>query len=150
MKNQNIMLSTGGQEALQARFALRVTARLNEAARELPHDVTERLKAAREQALERARLARRVEVAAAEQTVSSGGSTASLLLGGPRSDWWLKIVSVVPVLALVAGFVLIHHSHTHAQISAAAEIDAALLADDVPPAAYTDPGFVEFLKAPRD
>jgi hypothetical protein len=27
-----------------------------------------------------------------------------------------------------------------------AEVDAALLADDLPPAAYSDPGFVQFLK----
>ena len=32
--------------------------------------------------------------------------------------------------------------------AAAAEVDAALLADDLPPEAYTDPGFGEFLKAP--
>ena len=30
------------------------------------------------------------------------------------------------------------------------DIDTALLADDLPVAAYSDPGFVEFLKAPRD
>ena len=32
----------------------------------------------------------------------------------------------------------------------AAEVDAALLGDAVPVAAYGDPGFVEFLKAARD
>ena len=149
MKNHNT-LSSGGLEALQARFALRVTAGLNEATRELPHDVTERLKAAREQALERARLARRVETASQVQ-VGGQGPVASLLWGaGPRTDWWLKLASILPIVALVAGFVLIANEHTRAQISTAAEIDAALLADDVPPAAYSDPGFVEFLKAPRD
>jgi len=148
MKNQNTILSSSGLETLQARFALRVTAQLNEASRELPHDVTERLKAAREHALERARLARRAE--AATQVQTAGGGVAALLGGGPRSDWWLKLASVLPLVALVIGFVLIEHVHTKTQISAAAEIDAALLADDVPPAAYSDPGFVEFLKAPRD
>ena len=68
----------------------------------------------------------------------------------PGSSWWLKLASAVPVVVLVFGFVLIQHSHVNAQISAAAEIDAALLADDLPPAAYSDPGFVEFLKAPRE
>jgi hypothetical protein len=29
-----------------------------------------------------------------------------------------------------------------------AEVDAALLTDDLPPTAYTDPGFVHFLKLP--
>jgi len=150
MKNQNIMLSPGGLEALQARFALRVTARLNEGTRGLSHDVSERLKAAREQALERARLVRRAEAATQVQATGNGSAAAVLQGAGWRSNWWLKLASALPIVALVAGFVLIQHVHTRDQISAAAEIDADLLADDLPPAAYSDPGFVEFLKAPRD
>ena len=149
MKNQNIILSAGGLEALQARYALRVAARLTDASRELPHDITERLRSAREQALARAREVRRTETAGAVEAV--GGASGTVVLGrGHRSDWWFKLASVAPILALVAGFVVIDRLHTKSQIKAAAEIDAALLADDVPPAAYSDPGFVEFLKAPRD
>jgi hypothetical protein len=146
MKKQNMLLSASGLEAIQARFGLRVAARLDEASREVPHDVSERLKAAREMALERARLARRLDTA---HTVQGMGSTLSLV-GGPRSDWWLKLVSALPLAALVAGFIFIERLHTKSQIDTAAEIDAALLADDVPPDAYSDPGFVEFLKTPRD
>ena len=146
MKKQNTMLSASGLEAIQARFGLRVAARLNEASREVPHDVSERLKAARETALERARLARRLDTS---NTVQGMGGTLTLL-GGPRSDWWLKLVSALPLAALVAGFIFIERLHTKSQIDTAAEIDAALLADDVPPDAYSDPGFVEFLKTPRD
>ena len=79
MNNDNMILSAGSLEALQARFALRVAGRLNDATRELPHDVTERLKAAREQALARARLARRAEAAVADQPV--GGTGAAVTLG---------------------------------------------------------------------
>ena len=53
-------------------------------------------------------------------------------------------------MALAAGLLLIEHWQSNAQIAAAAEIDANLLADDLPPGAYSDPGFVEFLKSPRD
>jgi hypothetical protein len=149
MKNQNRIISSGGLDALQARFALRVAARLNEGTRELPADVTERLRFAREQALERSRLARKAEAATDAQVVGRGGS-ATLGFGGPGSQRWFKLASVLPVIALIGGFLLIEHVHQKAQIAAAAEIDAALLADDVPPSAYSDPGFVEFLKAPRD
>ncbi len=144
MKKQNMLLSPSGLDAIQARFGLRVAARLNDASRELPHDVTERLKAARQLAVERARQVRRTEAAA---TVQGGGT---LTLGGPRGDWWLKLASALPIAVLVAGFIFIERLHTKSQIDTAAEIDAALLADDVPPDAYSDPGFVEFLKTPRD
>jgi hypothetical protein len=149
MKNQNMSWTAAPLEAREARFALRVATRLNEGARELPHDITERLKAAREQALDRARLVRQAKVAGSAQSAGTGSATL-LLRGGPRSDWWLKLASALPIVVLVGGFLLIERAHIHQQISAAAEIDAALLADDVPPAAYSDPGFVEFLKAPRD
>jgi hypothetical protein len=45
---------------------------------------------------------------------------------------------------------LIQQWHARAQIDAAAEIDAALLSDSLPPSAYSDPGFAEFLNTPRD
>src|SRR5205823_14468849 len=108
-------------------------------------------KAAREMALERARLARRTEGAGAEQSVG-GGTLALGASNFPRggSDRWFKLASVLPIIALLAGLYFIEHLHVNSQIKAAAETDAALLSDDVPPAAYSDPGFVEFLKAPRD
>jgi hypothetical protein len=66
------------------------------------------------------------------------------------SGWWRPLVTLIPVVALVAGLSMIEHLHAQKQISAAAEIDASLLADELPPAAYRDPGFVEFLKSARD
>jgi hypothetical protein len=56
------------------------------------------------------------------------------------------VASVLPLLLLVLGLMLIQHLHNQAEIHAAAEVDAALLADDLPPEAYSDPGFVVFLK----
>jgi hypothetical protein len=52
----------------------------------------------------------------------------------------------LPLAVLVYGLVAIERAHDRAQIAAAAEVDAALLSDDLPPAAYTDPGFAEYLK----
>ena len=137
-------------DALEARLALRMTARLTEHAADLPQDVGERLRFAREQALERARAARKAKVA--EPTVVVGsGSALSLGRGSEgRANWWIQVASVLPLIALLAGLVFIQRLHNDNQISAAAEIDASLLADDLPPSAYSDPGFVEFLKAPLD
>lgn len=151
MNNRNPGSSFGDLEVFQARYALRVAARLSEGSRDLPHDISERLRAVREQAVGRAGLARRAHAATSTQTTAAR-SAAAILLGlpgsSPRAESWLKLASVIPVVALVAGFMLIDRLHTRSQIKTAAEIDTALLADHLPPAAYSDPGFVEFLKIP--
>lgn len=133
-------------DALQARFALRVTAGLTEHSRELGADIDERLRFAREKALEHARAARHAELAPAMGSTRSGAA----LLGWAGSGWWLRVASVLPVLALVAGLMLIERWQASAQVTVATEVDAALLTDELPPQAYSDTGFVEFLKAPSD
>jgi uncharacterized protein YbjT (DUF2867 family) len=128
-------------EALEVRFARRVTAALDE--QELGHDVGQRLRVAREQAVSRARHARAASVSSI--VVRTGGGSAAL--AGP--PWWLRLASLAPLLVLTAGLVLIERLNNHEQIYAAAEIDAVLLADELPPSAYSDPGFGEFLKLPN-
>jgi hypothetical protein len=147
MNNSNIRSSHADIESLQTRFALRVAARLNEQTASTPADISERLRVAREQAVERAGAARRA-LAAEPQVVASAG--ASAILGGGDRGWWLKAAAWLPLVALVGGLALIQHWQTAEQISVAAEVDTALLSDSVPPSAYSDGGFVEFLKAPRD
>jgi hypothetical protein len=136
----------GSADALQARFALRVTAKLSERSQDLGADVTERLRFAREKALERARA---VHVAESLQTTGVTRSGAAIL-GRAGPNLWLRIASILPVFALVAGLVLIQRWQDDAQVSVAAEVDAALLADDLPPTAYSDAGFAEFLKTPGE
>ena len=143
------------REPLESRFALRVAARLSEQAEALPHDVSERLRCARENALERARAA---GVAVAALQPARGIVSVRVLAGAGRGGipgdaspaWWMKLASVLPLVALVGGLLLIQQQHVHQQIAAAAEIDADLLTDPLPPAAYGDAGFVEFLKAPQN
>jgi hypothetical protein len=134
---------TAHPEVLEARVARRITARLSERADNLPHDITERLRVARQQAVDRARQLRKLSVAPAWQ---AQGSAA--VMSGPPS-WWLRVASVVPLALLLAGLFVIQRTYLEQQISAAAEIDEAILTDDLPPQAYTDPGFAEFLKSPR-
>jgi hypothetical protein len=135
--------------ALESRFAQRVSSRLSDGARQLPGDIEERLRHARGQAV--ARLEAALVVAPEFGIAGQAGSGALSLHGSSKgSGWWRPLVTLVPVLALVAGLFMIEHLHAQKQISAAAEIDAALLADELPPAAYRDPGFVEFLKSARD
>ena len=156
MKSQNFPAHTTELEArLDAaaqRFGRRVTAALSERSADVPRDVSERLRFAREQALARAAQARAVRSAAsaARPNVVPIGATLALQ-GGPRSGpggngLWQKLVSALPLLALAAGLLLMQRGHVHQQIVAAAEVDTALLSDRLPPTAFRDPGFTEFLR----
>lgn len=115
---------------------------LTQASAELPHDLTERLRVARQQAL----AARKPELAPQHQVVAQG---SSLALSGPASEGlglWSVLGSALPLLALVAGLVVVQWFDRQQTVSELAEIDTALLVDDLPPAAYSDPGFIRFLR----
>lgn len=133
-------------EQTQDRFGRRVAARLGAGTAELSHDVTERLRAARVQAVARRKSAN-IRTAA---TVSHSGGAATLTFGDEGQSLWNRIASVLPLVALVAGLFVIQVAQDERRAHEVAEVDAALLTDDLPPAAYADPGFIQFLKAGRD
>jgi hypothetical protein len=146
-------LTPSNAEALEARFGLRVAARLSAGSSDLPHDVNERLRVARRQALavaaeRRAALGTAPARAASVVSTSPGGAAALLLGGGSGHPWWNALASALPVLLLLLGLYGISHWQQLEQIAAAADIDVALLGDDLPPSAFTDPGFAEFLLEP--
>ena len=131
---------------LQARLGSQLAAVLSEGTRALPHDITERLRFGREQALARVREMRLAphEAVANPTWLNSAGT---LVMGGPLPGWQ-RALSLLPLMMLVAGMFLIDRWATREQIEAVADVDAVLLADDLPPAAYQDPGFIEFLRTP--
>ena len=145
-RNTKTTYSLPDRDGLEARFGVRVASMLGERAQSTAPDISERLRFAREQALSRAQAARRqVQAATAPVVVSRGRSAA---LASPLG-WWFKLGSAAPLALLVLGLAGIAHVHDRAQIAAVAEVDAALLSDDLPPDAYTDPGFAEYLKTTR-
>lgn len=146
MNTMNTSASLAMLESMQSRFGLRVSARLSTHAEALGADISERLRFAREQALVHARNARSAETAATVGVTQTGAA----ILGRSGTGWWIKIASILPAIALAGGLMLIQQWQDRTQISVAAEVDAALLADDLPPKAYSDAGFVEFLKTPRE
>ena len=127
------------------RFARRITARLTEGTGNLPYDISERLRAAREQAIAQ----RKQPVALLRTAAASAAANSSRTLswwGSEGGNWWRTVLSAVPVVALVAGLVVLNVSEDEHDMLEVAEVDAALLTDDLPPAAYADPGFAQFLK----
>jgi hypothetical protein len=142
MNQNNRSYRLAARDAIESRFARSIAACLTESAQTVAPDVAERLRFAREKALQTARLAR--EAGAVVGVSASGAAVA----GFSRSPWWLRFASVLPLIALVGGLVLIQDWQNRTQISVAAEVDEALLGDALPINAYRDPGFSEFLKAP--
>jgi hypothetical protein len=126
----------------QDRFGLRLTARLSDAADDLPYDISERLRAARAQALGK----RKMAATRTATNVSTSGGAATLTFGNDNFGWRDRIAALIPLLALVIGLVAIHTLENDSGAIELAEIDTALLTDDLPPAAYSDPGFAQFLK----
>jgi hypothetical protein len=129
--------------ALEVRLAARLAGGLTARSQQLPADVTERLRFARERALERSREVR-AAAPAAVGIVSVGHRGAATL--GRFVPWWLRAASVLPLVVLVAGLVVIDRWSVREQVLTAAEIDVLLLSDDLPPSAYSDPGFAEYLR----
>jgi hypothetical protein len=133
-------------ENLQNQYGLKVAARLSGATVDLPYDISERLRAARVQALAR----RKISVLRTAEVVVGSGGAASLTFGDEGLNWWSRLVSAVPLVILVMGLVGINVLQTQYRVDEVAEIDAALLTDDLPPSAYADAGFVHFLKGGED
>jgi hypothetical protein len=131
----------------QDEFGLRIAARLNSASLELPHDISERLRAARTRAVA-ARLKPQTRLQTSTAAIHQNGA-ALLNFGGDEGlNIWSRLASLLPLIALIAGLALIQNIMDDDRANELAEIDSALLVDDLPPAAYADPGFLQFLKNP--
>ena len=129
----------------EGRLGRKIVARLADTTENLPHDISERLKIARVQALAKRKITRLQNVS--ELAVSTG-STATHS-GGGDSNLWIRIASVLPLLALIAGLFAISAVVDTDRTNDMATIDTELLTDELPPDAYTDPGFAQFLRMNR-
>lgn len=127
-------------DARQARFAHQIGARLSEVADFPSRDVVERLRASREQALAVFRDRRGAVI------IRQGDGAG--VLADRFGRWRTVLGSALPVLALLGG--LWGMDHLIDDSADVAEIDLAILKDPLPPAAYADSGFLEFLKSTQD
>ncbi|MCX7261854.1 MAG: DUF3619 family protein [Burkholderiales bacterium] len=60
---------------------------------------------------------------------------------------WSRLASALPLIALLFGLATIHIFQNEFRANEIAQLDVELLTDDLPPNAYTDPGFLIFLKS---
>ena len=135
------------QEQAADRIAHQITVRLTEGEALLPYEVTERLRASRERAVSERR--REISVLRTQTSTAASAHGHTMTMGTPENEgsgWWRTLVSAIPVFALIAGLVVYNSQSDQSLLSEVTEVDTALLTDDLPPAAYADPGFVQYLK----
>jgi hypothetical protein len=130
----------------QDQFAKSLIERLNTQADSISPDIAERLRFAREHALGSQKLSvqKSTELSSAWSLApQSGGSMA---LGGGNFNFFNKLGMFLPLLVLIVGLIAINQLQNEYRAKEVADVDAALLTDDLPPAAYADQGFGQFLK----
>lgn len=117
----------------------------------LPHDVSERLRIARQQAVAKASLMQKRASAQPQEELAYSAqlSSASSTRPPKSSKMWLGLGSAIPLLSLVVGLVYLSGFHSQQWLNEISRIDTALLADELPPDAFTDPGFLAYLKSER-
>ncbi len=131
-------------DILQDRYGLKTASYLSAGTADLPYDISERLRAARAQAVAARKIAK-VQTAPVSATASMG---STLTWGSDEGfSLWSRIGSILPLIALVVGLLAISSLQTDKLVQELAEVDSALLTDELPPDAFSDPGFVQFLKA---
>ncbi|MBU3539095.1 DUF3619 family protein [Polynucleobacter sp. UK-Gri1-W3] len=120
-------------------FGQASAALLRQGTQSIPQNIKDRLYAARMKALsvrkpEKVRIQKQVLAGTARNWTSSSNGL------------WDTVGWIAPLVVLVFGLIGIAQWQDDSRINDIAEVDAALLSDDVPPDAYADNGFMAFLK----
>jgi Protein of unknown function (DUF3619) len=120
-------------------FGQASAALLRQGTQTIPQNIKDRLYAARMKALS----VRRPEKVRLQKYVLAG-SSRNWTSGS--NGLWDTVGWIAPIVVLVFGLIGIAQWQDDSRINDIAEVDAALLSDDVPPDAYADSGFMAFLK----
>ena len=120
-------------------FGRASAALLTQGAQSLPAGIKNRLHAARMKALS----VRKAEKVFVQKPVFAGPAGH---FSSSSNGMWDAVSWAAPLLVLAFGLIGIAQWQNDSRITDIAEVDAALLTDDVPPDAYADSGFVAFLK----
>jgi hypothetical protein len=122
-------------------FVYKVRHALNENLENLPASTTEKLASARTIALSRKKKTSPLQALLPQAALAGEDGR---LLRGPLS-WLERMGLAVPLVALVAGLIGIYQFEQEQRIKELAEMDAAVLSDELPLSAYVDDGFNAYL-----
>ena len=117
-------------------FAYKVRHALNETLEEMPEHIVRRLEHARSVAVSRKKKSVPLYLNVFQRVFASASGTFS-----GKTSWMGKAGLGLPILVLVAGMAGIFHHEQQRQIREIADIDIAVLSDELPPSAYADSGF---------
>ncbi len=122
-------------------FAYKVRAVLDEEVDALPENARNRLQAARQKAI----ALKKPETVA--YVVAPAPRFAGIIPTQFRDapNWLIRVGIVIPLLLLVLGSVGIYYYEQERSIDDLADLDAAVLADELPINAYLDHGFNSYL-----
>ncbi|MEY4426425.1 MAG: hypothetical protein RL535_723 [Pseudomonadota bacterium] len=148
--NLSRMESDDSVQRSQDQFGFKLAARLSAGSRDLPHDISERLRVARQQAVAQRKRTQLVTSTKSATAVFGSGASASMSFDDEGLNLWSRLASFLPLIALVVGLITISVIQNDLRARELAEVDTALLVDDLPPAAYADAGFAQFLKLHAD
>ncbi|KAB2925188.1 MAG: DUF3619 family protein [Dechloromonas sp.] len=123
----------------EQRYATRIRQVLNQGLHDIPPTATRRLEAARHLALARQKQC------LPELSLAGAGSWLNRQLGHSGIDL-ARIKPFLAIIALLAGMWLSFYWHSIQYVSEIEAVDVALLADDLPPEAFLDQEFIEWLK----
>lgn len=118
-------------------FAYKVRHALNEQLDHLPPSTADRLAAARKLAVSRKKAHGPVRVAQRQLAGNIASFFATPMMG--------RMGVIVPLLALVVGLAGIYEHEEQVRVAELAELDAAVLSDELPLTAYLDQGFNAYL-----
>ena len=125
------------EQSREGEFGNRVARWLSEGGLNIPAEQAERLRAARVRAVMKRKVA---------PTRPASGAKDRFILWKPLNARGLRIASIAPVGVLLLGLWIIEQVQSDRVVSEKAEVDLKLLTDKLPLAAFTEPGFAEFIK----
>lgn len=121
----------------EERYAYRIRQALNHGLKDITPTASRRLEAARHLALARQKQP------IGELAVASQGRGNTLTFGNRSLPSLIK--QILPILALLLGMWISFYWHSLEYVTQLEDVDSALLTDDLPPEAFMDNDFLEWL-----
>lgn len=126
-------------------FAYKVRRALDERLTALPDSTAERLSAARKLAIARKKPESAVYAVAPQRRLAHAGGGSSRNPFSDSLSWMVRVGIIIPLIVLVVGAFGIYKYEEERRIDELAELDAAVLSDELPLNAYLDHGFDAYL-----